>query len=47
LRIKDRLNKILVKHTGKETQKIEADTDRDYFMTADEAMNYGLVDKVI
>ncbi len=47
LRMKERLNKILVKHTGKEMPTIEKDTDRDYFMTAEEAKKYGLVDKVI
>jgi len=47
LRMKDRLNKILVKHTGKQLPLIEKDTDRDNFMTAEEAKKYGLVDKVI
>lgn len=47
LKIKDRLNQILVKHTGKEIKIIEKDTDRDYFMSAEEAVNYGIVDKVI
>lgn len=47
LRIRDRLNKILARHTGQELAKIEHDTDRDYFMTADEAMKYGIVDKII
>ncbi len=47
LRMKDRLNKILVKHTGKELPLIEKDTDRDCFMTAEEAKKYGLIDKVI
>ena len=47
LRIKDRLNQILVKHTGKQLKEIEKDTDRDYFMTAEQAKRYGLVDKVI
>jgi len=47
LRIKDRLNKILVNHTGKKIAEIEHDTDRDYFMTAEEAHRYGIVDKVI
>ncbi len=47
LRIKDRLNQILVKHTSKELSQIEKDTDRDYFMTADEALAYGIIDKVI
>ncbi len=47
LKIKDRLNKILSKHTGKDLSVIEKDTDRDYFMNAEEALAYGLVDKVI
>jgi len=47
LRIKDRLNKILVGHTGKALKDIERDTDRDYFMTADESQKYGIIDKVI
>lgn len=47
LRIKDRLNKILVDHTGKALKDIEHDTDRDYFMTANESKKYGIVDKVI
>jgi len=47
LKIKDQLNQILVKHTGKEIKIIEKDTDRDYFMSAEEAVNYGIVDKVI
>lgn len=47
LRIKDRLNHILSKHTGKNLSTIEKDTDRDYFMSADEAKAYGLIDKVI
>ena len=47
LKIKDRLNQILVKHTGKDLKNVEKDTDRDYYMTADEALKYGLIDKVI
>jgi len=47
LRIRDRLNEILSKHTGQAREKIEKDTDRDYFMTADEALKYGIVDKII
>lgn len=47
LKTKDQLNKILVKHTGQELIRIEKDTDRDNFMSASEAKNYGLVDKVI
>jgi len=47
LKTRDRLNKILAKHTGKKLQKIEEDTERDYFMSAEEALKYGIVDKVI
>ncbi|MDD4477263.1 MAG: ATP-dependent Clp endopeptidase proteolytic subunit ClpP [Patescibacteria group bacterium] len=47
LRVKDRLNEILAKHTGKNTEQIEKDTDRDYFLTAKEAKEYGIIDKVI
>jgi ATP-dependent Clp protease, protease subunit len=47
LRIKDRLNQILVNHTGQTLKKIEADTDRDYYLTAEEAIKYGLADKII
>lgn len=47
LRIRDRINKILAEHTGQNLGKIEKDTDRDYFMTAEEALKYGVVDKII
>ena len=47
LRTRDRLNKILAKHTGQKLQKIEKDTERDYFMSSEEAVKYGIVDKVI
>lgn len=47
LRTKARLNEILAKHTGQTLKKIEADTDRDYFMSAAQAKEYGLVDNVI
>lgn len=47
LRIKDTLNKILSKHTGKDLATIDKHTDRDYFMMAKEAKEYGLIDKVI
>lgn len=47
LRIKDRLNKILAERTGKDLKIIEKDTDRDYFLTAEQAFKYGLIDKVI
>ena len=46
-RIKKRMNEILLKHTGQSMEKIEQDTDRDRFMTADEACEYRLIDKVI
>jgi ATP-dependent Clp protease protease subunit len=46
-RIKQRMNEILIKHTGHPLDKIEKDTDRDRFMSADEAAEYRLVDKVI
>jgi len=47
LKVKDTLNKILVKHTGQSLTKVEKDTDRDYYMTAEEAMKYKLIDKII
>ncbi len=46
LRIREKLNEILSKHTGKTAKEIEDDTDRDYFMAADEAKKYGLIDEV-
>jgi len=46
-RLKDNLNQLLAKHTGQDVQKIEEDTERDNFMSAQEALEYGLVDKVI
>lgn len=46
-RYKNSLNKILAKHTGKSLKQVEADTDRDHYMTAEEAKEYGLVDEVI
>ena len=47
LRMKDRLNEILARHTGQKLEKIAADTDRDFFMSAEESKAYGLVDEVI
>lgn len=47
LKVKDRLNKILANHTGQLLEKIENDTDRDYFMSTEEAKKYGLIDKII
>ena len=46
-KLKERLSRILLKHTGHPLKKIEQDTDRDRFMTAEEAVEYGLVDRVI
>jgi ATP-dependent Clp protease protease subunit len=47
LKIKDNLNKIMSKHSGKKLEQVEKDTDRDNFMSAEEALAYGLIDKVI
>ncbi|NMA68997.1 MAG: ATP-dependent Clp endopeptidase proteolytic subunit ClpP [Desulfitobacterium sp.] len=47
IRVKERMNKILAERTGQPIEKIEADTDRDYYMTAEEAKEYGLVDEVL
>ena len=46
-RIRERLNEILARHTGRDVEQIAKDTDRDFFMTADEAREYGIVDQVI
>jgi len=47
LRMKDTLNQLLVKHTGKELSQIQNDTDRDFFMSGEEAKTYGIIDHVI
>lgn len=47
LRTKDRLNEILADHTGQDIERVEEDTDRDYFMDAEEAKDYGIIDEVI
>lgn len=47
IKIKDRLNKILAKHTNQKLDKVERDTERDYFMSAEEALEYRIVDKII
>jgi len=47
LKLKERLNQILAAHTGQTLEKVSEDTDRDFFMSADEAKAYGLVDEVI
>ena len=47
LRIKDKMNKILARNTNKDVKEIEKDTERDYFMTSDEALSYGIIDKIL
>jgi ATP-dependent Clp protease, protease subunit len=47
LKIRERLNEILQRHTGQDIEKIRRDTERDYFMSAEEAKTYGVIDKVI
>jgi len=47
LRMKDTLNQLLVKHTGKKLEQIQNDTDRDFFMSGEEAKTYGIIDHVI
>jgi ATP-dependent Clp protease protease subunit len=47
LYIKGRLNDLLAKHTGQPLEKIQEDTDRDFYMSAEEAKDYGLIDNVI
>ncbi|MFA5007849.1 MAG: ATP-dependent Clp endopeptidase proteolytic subunit ClpP [Candidatus Omnitrophota bacterium] len=47
LRLREKVNEILVTHTGKTLEKVKEDTDRDYFMSAQEAKDYGIVDEVI
>lgn len=47
VKVKERLNKILAKHTGQPLEQIEKDTDRDFYMTTQEAKAYGLIDQII
>ena len=47
LRLREKINELLVKHTGQSLEKIQKDTDRDYFMNAEEAKAYGIIDEVI
>jgi ATP-dependent Clp protease, protease subunit len=47
LRVRERLNQIMVKHTGRTLEQIRDDTDRDYFLEGTEALDFGLIDKVI
>ena len=47
IKLRERINKILTKHTGQSMEKIEKDTDRDFYLSAEEAKEYGLIDEVI
>ena len=47
VKIKDKLNKILAKHTGQPLERIEKDTDRDFYLSAEESKEYGIIDEVI
>lgn len=47
IKIKEKLNKILAKHTGQPLEKVEKDTDRDFYLSADESKEYGIIDEVI
>ena len=47
LRLRDKINDILAKHTGKDVEQVARDTDRDYYMSAEEAKEYGLIDEVV
>lgn len=47
LRMKDSLNEILSKHTGQDIEKVAADTERDFFMSGEQALEYGIVDRVV
>ncbi|MDO8574847.1 MAG: ATP-dependent Clp protease proteolytic subunit [bacterium] len=47
IRIKDKINQIIAKHTGQSLKKIEKDTDRDFYMTPEEARAYGVIDKIV
>jgi ATP-dependent Clp protease, protease subunit len=47
LRLKEKVNKILARHTGQPISRVEKDTDRDYYLTAPEAKDYGIIDEVI
>ncbi len=47
LEVREKLNKIIAKNTGQDLKKVEKDTDRDYYMSAEEAVEYGIIDQVI
>ncbi len=47
LKLKEKVNKILARHTGQPFKKIEKDTDRDFYLSAEEAKDYGIIDEVV
>lgn len=47
LKLRERLNKLLAQHTGQDIEKIKSDTERDYFMDSQEALRYGIIDRII
>ncbi|MEA3293023.1 MAG: ATP-dependent Clp endopeptidase proteolytic subunit ClpP [Patescibacteria group bacterium] len=47
IKIKEKLNKILAKHTGQSLKKVESDTDRDFYLSAEESKKYGIIDEII
>jgi ATP-dependent Clp protease protease subunit len=47
LRMREEINTIFTKHTGQDTEKIKQDTERDYFMTAEQALKYGIIDQIV
>lgn len=47
LKLKDKLNRMLSKNTGKDLKQVEQDTERDYFLSSEEALSYGLIDKIL
>jgi ATP-dependent Clp protease protease subunit len=47
LKTKDKMNRIIAKHTGQKVATVEKDSDRDNYLSAEEALNYGLIDKII
>ena len=47
IKLKNKLNQILAKHTGQDLKKVEKDTDRDFYLTSEEAKTYGIIDQII
>ena len=45
--MREEINKIFTKHTGQPIEKIATDTERDFYMTAEQALNYGIIDKIV